>query len=185
MTKISRRRAAAIALIAIGASLAAASIAAIGAARAADPDMTAFKHPRQGFSIAYPADWRQATFKDGPEFQALANAGKGPEECNVNVTPVSGADYLDRINKDRMLNTIRYAMKDAQFTEWRRQTLARRWGVYYIVTGTTPRQNYRQTTLGFQVVVGSKLYTLSCSAPSARFEQGRPVFEKILSTLTF
>lgn len=159
--------------------------AGIGAAWAAEPGMATFKHARHNFSIAYPQDWRMANFKDGPEFQALANAGKGPEECNVNVTPVSGSDYLERINKERMLNTIRQAVKDAQFNEWRRQTLERRWGVYYIVTGTTPRQSYRQTTLGFQVVVGSKLYTLSCSAPVGRFEQSRAVFEKILATLAF
>ena len=162
-----------------------ASALGVGAALAAEPGMSEFKHARQNFSVAYPQDWRLGSFKDGPDFQALSNAGKGPEECNVNATSVSGADYLDRINKERMLNTIRYAVKDAQFAEWRRQTLGQRWGVYYIVNGTTPRQGYRQTTLGFQVVVGSKLYTLSCSAPAQRFEQNRPIFEKILSTLAF
>ncbi|MGQ0675809.1 MAG: PsbP-related protein [Rhodospirillales bacterium] len=156
-----------------------------GFAAGAEPGMTEFRHPRQGFSVSYPQEWRLVAFKDGPEFQALADGGKGPEECNVNVTQAPGTDYLDRINQARMLNTIRAAIKDARFDEWRRQTLARRWGIYYIVTGTIPRQSYRQTTLGYQIVVGAKLYTLSCSAPAARFEQNRPVFEKILSTLAF
>ncbi len=157
----------------------------IGSVWAAEPGMTDFRHPQHSFSLSYPQDWRLATFKDGPEFQALAAGGRGPEECNVNVTQAPGTDYLDRINQARMLNSIKAAVKDAKFDEWRRQTMGRRWGIYYVVTGTTPRQNYRQTTLGYQIIVGAKLYTLSCSAPVARFEQSRPVFEKILSTLAF
>lgn len=158
---------------------------AIFGAVAAEPGMTEFRHPQHGFTLAYPQDWKPTAFKDGPEFHVLAAGGKGPEECNVNVTQAPGTDYLDRVNQARMLNSIRSAIKDAKFDEWRRQTLGRRWGVYYVVTGTTPRQNYRQTTLGYQIIVGARLYTLSCSAPVARFEQSRPVFEKVLSTLAF
>jgi len=164
-------------------------VASIGAgpvaSAAAEPGMTEFRHAKHGFSVSYPQDWKLGAFKDGPEFHALAAGGKGPEECNVNVTAAPGTDYLDRVSQTRMLNTIRYAMKDAQFNEWRRQTLGRRWGVYYIVTGTTPRQNYRQTTLGYQIIVGARLFTLSCSAPAARFERQRATFEKVLSTLAF
>jgi hypothetical protein len=169
------------AALGIAASIGAGSVASV----AAEPGMTEFRHARLGFSVSYPQDWKLGTFKDGPEFHALAAGGKGPEECNVNVTTAPGTDYLDRVNQARMLNTIRYAIKDAQFNDWRRQTLGRRWGIYYIVTGTTPHQNYRQTTLGYQIIVGAKLFTLSCSAPAARFEQQRPVFEKVLATLTF
>jgi hypothetical protein len=154
-------------------------------AAAAEPGMTDFRHPQHNFSLSYPQDWRLASFRDGPDFHALSAAGKGPEECNVNVTSAPGTDYLDRISQGRMLNTIRGTIKDATFNEWRRQTLGRRWGVYYIVTGTTPRQNYRQTTLGYQIIVGPKLYTFSCSAPLARFDQNRALFEKILATLAF
>lgn len=167
------------------AAIAMCGLAGIGAAAAAELGMTEFRHARHKFTVSYPQDWRMGTFKDGPEFHVLAAGGKGPEECNVNVTQAPGTDYLDRINQARMLNTIRSAIKDAKFEEWRRQTLGRRWGVYYVVTGTTPRQNYRQTTLGYQVVVGAQLYTLSCSAPVARFEQSRTVFEKVLGSLAF
>jgi hypothetical protein len=155
------------------------------AGTAAEPGMTEFRHAKHGFAVSYPQDWKLGTFKDGPDFHALAAGGKGPEECNVNVTAAPGTDYLDRVSQTRMLNTIRSAIKDAQFSEWRRQTLGRRWGVYYIVTGTTPRQNYRQTTLGYQIIVGAKLFTLSCSAPAGRFEEHRTTFEKVLSTLAF
>ncbi len=169
------------------AALAVCAMAAGGAVfgAAAEPGMTEFRHPQQNFTLAYPQDWKLAAFKDGPEFQALAAGGKGPEECNVNVTQAPGTDYLERINQARMLNSIRPAIKDARFEEWRRQTLGRRWGVYYVVTGTSPRQGYRQTTLGYQVIVGAKLYTLSCSAPYARFDASRPIFEKVLASLAF
>lgn len=156
-----------------------------GAALAAEPGMADFRHPQHNFSLSYPQDWRLATFKDGPEFHVLAAGGKGPEECNVNVTQAPGTDYLDRVNQGQMLNSIRGVIKDAKFDEWRRQTIGRRWGVYYVVTGTTPRQSYRQTTLGYQIIIGAKLYTLSCSAPVARFEHSRPAFEKVLSSLAF
>ena len=165
--------------------LAAVAALAPALAIAADPAMVTHRDSRHGFRLDYPGDWRPVAFKDGPEFQALANDGRGPEECNVNVTSVSGPAYLDRVTREQMLGNLRAAMKDAEFVEWRRQTLAQRWGLYYIVTGTTPRQAYKQTTLGYQVVVGAKLFTLSCSAPAAGFEARRPTFERILASLSF
>ena len=155
------------------------------AASAADPGMATYRDANHGFSLSYPTDWGQVAFKDGPNFHVLANGGKGPEDCNVNVVAVSGPAYLDRVSRGQMLGNLRTAMRDAELTEWRRQTLEQRWGLYYIATGTTPRQNYKQTTVGFQVVVGAKLYTVSCSAPTARFAERRPVFEKIIASLAF
>lgn len=156
-----------------------------GAAGAAEPGQTTYRDTTHGFALSYPDDWRPVVFKDGPHFHVLAAGGKGPEDCNVNVVAVSGPAYLDRVTREQMLGNLRTAMRDAQLIEWRRQTLDRRWGLYYIASGTTPRQNYKQTTLGFQVVAGAKLYTVSCSAPAAQFEQRRPVFEKIIASLAF
>lgn len=155
------------------------------AAADAQSTMNTYRDRSHGFTLSFPADWRQMAFKDGPEFHALADGGKGPEDCNVNVTAVSGPAYLDRISREQMLASLRVAMKDADFLEWRRQTLERRWGLYYVVTGTTPRQPLKQTTLGFQVVVGAKLYTVSCSAPAARFDAQRALFERIVGSLSF
>ncbi|MCC7046219.1 MAG: hypothetical protein IT562_05860 [Alphaproteobacteria bacterium] len=156
-----------------------------GTAGAAEPGQTTYRDARHGFSLSYPDDWRPVAFKDGPHFHVLAAGGKGPEDCNVNVVAVSGPNYLERASRGQMLNNLRAAMRDAELVEWRRQTLDRRWGLYYIATGTTPRQNYKQTTLGFQVVAGAKLYTVSCSAPAAQFDQRRPLFEKIIASLAF
>lgn len=167
------------------ASLAVAVSAATAAATAAEPGMSEFRHPDHKFTLSYPQDWKHAMFRGGPEFQVLSNGGKGPEDCNVNVAPVSGTDYLERTSRGRMLSTIRSVIADAEFTEWRRQTLGRRWGVYYIVTGSLPPHPYKQTTLGYQIVIGAKLFTLSCSAPAAAFERQKPLFEKILASLTF
>lgn len=158
---------------------------AAGGAAAADPGMTTYRDARHGFSLSYPDDWTQTSFKDGPEFQAMANGGRGPEDCNVNVTSVSGPAYLDRVTREQMLANLRLAMRDAELGEWRRQTLQQRWGLYYIVTGTTPRAHFKQTTMGFQVVAGAKLYTVSCSAPAARFEERRALFDRILGSLAF
>jgi hypothetical protein len=154
-------------------------------AGAAEPGMTTYRDANHGFSLSYPEDWRPVAFKDGPNFHVLAGGGKGPEDCNVNVVAVSGPAYLDRVSRAQMLGNLRAAMRDAELTEWRRQALDRRWGLYYIASGTTPRQNYKQTTLGFQVVVGAKLFTVSCSAPAGRFDERRPVFEKIVASLAF
>ena len=151
----------------------------------AQSNMTTYRDQAHGFSVAFPADWRQMAFKDGPEFHALADGGKGPEDCNVNVTSVSGPAYLDRITREQMLTNLRAAMKDATLVEWRRQTLDRRWGLYYIVTGTPPRLGPKQTTLGFQVVAGAKLYTISCNAPAARFDERRALFERVVGSLSF
>ncbi len=152
---------------------------------ASDTSMATVRHARHGFSLSYPADWSPVAFRDGPDFHVLSNGGKGPEDCNVNVVAVSGPAYLDRVTREQMLGNLRVAMRDASLIEWRRQTLDRRWGLYYIASGTTPQQGYKQTTLGFQVVVGAKLYTVSCSAPAARFDEHRPLFEKIVASLAF
>lgn len=159
--------------------------ALLPAAGSAQSDMTTYRDQTHGFSVSFPSDWRRVVFKDGPEFQALADGGKGPEDCNVNVTAVSGAAYLDRVTREQMLTNLRAAMKDASLVEWRRQTLDRRWGLYYIVTGTTPRQGLKQSTLGFQVVVGAKLFTVSCNAPAARFDERRALFERVVGSLSF
>ena len=142
MTSVRR----ALALVAIGLA------ALLPTAARAQGDTTTYRDAAHGFSVSFPSDWRQVSFKDGPEFHALADGGKGPEDCNLNVTTVSGPAYLDRITREQMLANLRTAMKDASLVEWRRQTLDRRWGLYYIVSGTTPRQGLKQTTLGFQVV---------------------------------
>lgn len=166
-------------------ALAAGLAALLPAAVSAQSDMAIYRDQAHGFSVSFPSDWRQVAFKDGPEFHALADGGKGPEDCNVNVTAVSGPAYLDRVTREQMLTSLRAAMKDASLVEWRRQTLDRRWGLYYVVTGTTPRQGLKQTTLGFQVVAGAKLYTVSCNAPAARFDARRPLFERVVGSLSF
>ncbi len=165
--------------------LAAICLLAFAPGLAAAQEMTTYRDQAHGFAVSFPSDWRQVAFKDGPEFHALADGGKGPEDCNVNVTPVSGPAYLDRITREQMLANLRIAMKDATLVEWRRQTLERRWGLYYIVSGTTPRQGLKQTTLGFQVVAGAKLYTISCNAPAPRFEERRALFDRIVGSLSF
>lgn len=160
-------------------------VALLPAAASAQSGMTTYRDPAHGFAVSFPSDWRQVAFKDGPEFHALADGGKGPEDCNVNVTAVSGPAYLDRVTREQMLTNLRAAMKDASLVEWRRQTLDRRWGLYYIVTGTTPRQGLKQTTLGFQVVASAKLYTISCNAPATRFDERRALFERVVASLSF
>ena len=152
---------------------------------AAEPGMATFRDATNGFALSYPEDWRPVSFKDGPEFLVMGGGGKGPEVCNVNVVAVSGPAYLDRVTRDSMLAGLRAAMADANFLEWRRQTLAQRWGLYYVVSGATRNQRYRQTTLGMQVVVGAKLYTASCSAPARMFDERRALFEKIVGSLSF
>lgn len=166
-------------------ALLAGTLAGAATAQAAEPGWKTYRDSRHGFALSHPMDWSPVAFKDGPEFHVLSNGGKGPEDCNVNVTAVSGPAYLDGISRGQMRSSLRAAIRDAELIEWRRQTLERRWGLYYIATGTTPRQGYKQTTLGFQVVVGAKLYTVSCSAPVARFDERRPLFEKIVASLAF
>ena len=156
-------------------------------AETAAQEMATHRDARHAFALSFPKDWRVVQFKDGPDFHVVGNDGKGPEDCNVIVQRVSGPAYLDRANQNAMLADIRQAVRDAEFKEWRRQTIERRWGVYYVVSGTVPgmKQPYKQTTLGFQVVVGSKLYTLSCSAPATSFDQQRALFERIAASLSF
>jgi hypothetical protein len=173
------------AVLLVGLAFATAGPASAQPAGTSEPGMTTYRNAKHGFSLSYPVDWGQVAFRDGPDFHVLSNAGKGPEDCNVNVVAVSGPAFLDRMTREQMLANLRPALRDATLIEWRRQTLDRRWGLYYIASGTTPRQGYKQTTLGFQVVVGAKLYTASCSAPAARFDERRPLFEKIVSSLAF
>lgn len=148
-------------------------------------DWASYRDAKHAFQLSYPRDWQKVEFKDGPDFHVMSAGGKGPEDCNVIVTRVSGPAYLDRVAQGSMLNDIRQAVPDAQFKEWRRQTLERRWGIYYVIEGTVPKQKLKQTTLGFQVVVGSKLYTVSCSAPAATFDRQRPLLERIVASLAF
>jgi hypothetical protein len=148
-------------------------------------EMATYRDAKHAFALSYPTDWQPVQFKDGPDFHVVSAGGKGPEDCNVIVTRVSGPAYLDRVNQNAMLGDIRQAVADAQFKEWRRQTLGRRWGIYYVIDGTVPKQPLKQTTIGMQVVVGSKLYTVSCSAPTAAFEQQRSMLDRIVASLAF
>jgi len=157
----------------------------LAGAGAVAQETATYRDAKHAFALTYPRDWQPVQFKDGPDFHVVAAGGKGPEDCNVIVTRVSGPAYLDRVSQNAMLNDIRQAVPDAAFKEWRRQTLERRWGIYYVIDGTVPKQKLRQTTIGMQVVVGSKLYTVSCSAPAASFEQQRPLLERIVASLSF
>lgn len=166
----------------IGAALA---LSLLSGRAAEAQELVTYQDSKHAFALSYPKDWQPVQFKDGPDFHVMSAGGKGPEDCNVIVTRVSGPAYLDRVQQTAMLNDIRQAVKDAQFKEWRRQTLGRRWGIYYVIEGTVPQQALKQTTIGMQVVVGSKLYTASCSAPTAAFEQQRPLLERIVASLSF
>jgi hypothetical protein len=142
-----------------------------------------YRDDDNGFTLRYPEGWAQAHFRDGPTFQVIANELKGPLDCSVNVTGASGADQLHSETQQGMRNALAQLFKNPVITEWRMTKLAGRDALHF--TFQAMIKDYLQTTLSVQVVVGGRLYALSCNAPNDLFPTSRPLFEKIIASVEF
>jgi hypothetical protein len=142
-----------------------------------------YRDDENGFTIQYPEGWEPAHFRDGPTFQVIADEMKGPLDCSVNVTGASGADQLHSETQEGMRNALARLFKNPVITEWRMAKLAGRDALRFTFQATI--KDYLQTTLSVHVVVGGRLYALSCNAPTDLFPTSRPLFERIIASIAF
>lgn len=157
------------------------------------PEYKTYKDTEYPFLLTYPISWAQATPTE-PDTRILIGSenGAGGADLNVNVsfnkklesfTPQQFVEFIkahSEVPRNALIGVYPSAIIESSGATYLSSRPA-----YFIKSNFTIRsldEEMKITALQIQMLFEGNLYTITCRAPQARFDEYYPVFKRIIAT---
>ncbi len=145
---------------------------------------------KNGFSIKSPKDWGPVPLERNVNWHVARNNGTELPDCNIIVTKdwafalVSAEKYANSQSQEKIKKMLSLSYGDVKIGNWEPNFhIGGEKALHYISSGTS--DGFKLTSVTIQTIRNSRLYTLTCNAPSDDFPLMYVDLLHILDTFKF
>ncbi len=127
-----------------------------------------------GFNVTTPEGWSDIDLAGRMVWHVASNNGTELPDCGVIITDdwsfaaLTQEEYVSSQSEAQLKKLFSLNFSDVAIGLWEPNfPFAETTALHYIVSGTS--DNFRQTSMSFQIIHDRKLYTLFCNAPAGKF----------------